>query len=185
MATPQVQLGRLAGLMISARPSAFASSLVLWVLAGSFARLVLHQSLAIAVASGALVLVLHWVGAIWHQLGHAWAARRTGYPMSGIRLWYLLSTALYPADEPALPVAIHVRRALGGARGSLVLSVVAGTLALALRTGAGAFWWVLAFFFLDNLVIFTLGAFLPLGFTDGSTLLRLRREQKRSQALVR
>jgi len=178
--TPQVRLGRVAGLAISARPSAFASSLVLWMLAGGFARLVLQQPLALAVAGGALVLVLHWVGDIWHQLGHGWAARRTGYPMSGIRLWYLLSTALYPADEPPLPVAIHVRRALGGAQGSLVLSVVAGALAVALRTGAGALWWVLVFFFLDNLAVFTLGAFLPLGFTDGSTLLRLRREHKRS-----
>jgi hypothetical protein len=31
---------------------------------------------------------------------------------------------------------------------------------------------LLLFFFLDNLLVFTLGAFLPLGFTDGSTLLR-------------
>jgi hypothetical protein len=32
--------------------------------------------------------------------------------------------------------------------------------------------WVGTFFFLDNLLIFTLGVFVPLGFTDGSTLLR-------------
>jgi hypothetical protein len=34
------------------------------------------------------------------------------------------------------------------------------------------YWWVALFFFLDNLLVLTLGAFVPLGFTDGSTLLR-------------
>jgi hypothetical protein len=33
---------------------------------------------------------------------------------------------------------------------------------------------VSAFFFLENLFVFTLAAFLPLGFTDGSTLLEWR-----------
>src|SRR5215467_7757320 len=92
--TPQVRLGRVAGLAISARPSAFASSLVLWMLAGGFARLVLQQPLALAVAGGALVLVLHWVGDIWHQLGHGWAARRTGYPMCAAR-WAVRRAAWY------------------------------------------------------------------------------------------
>jgi hypothetical protein len=32
--------------------------------------------------------------------------------------------------------------------------------------------WVAALVLLDNLLVFTLGAFLPLGFTDGSTILR-------------
>jgi hypothetical protein len=32
--------------------------------------------------------------------------------------------------------------------------------------------WVLPLFSLDNLFFFTLGALLPLGFTDGSTILR-------------
>jgi hypothetical protein len=30
---------------------------------------------------------------------------------------------------------------------------------------------LLVFFFLDNLLVFTIGSLLPLGFTDGSTLL--------------
>ena len=102
------------------------------------------------------------------------AARRTGYPMSGIRLgkWGVLGTSLYPADEPALPAAIHIRRALGGPAGSLVVTLAAAAVALALRAEGGALWWVAVFVFLDNLLLLTLGAFLPLGFTDGSTLLR-------------
>jgi hypothetical protein len=94
--------------------------------------------------------------------------------MTGIRLgkWALLGTSLYPADEQALPAAVHIRRALGGPIGSLLVSLVAAVAALALRTGGGVLWWVGVFLFLDNLVLLTLGAFLPLGFTDGSTLLR-------------
>jgi hypothetical protein len=42
---------------------------------------------------------------------------------------------------------------------------------LLLRSLGSALWWVGVFFFLDNLIVFTLGALLPLGFTDGSTLL--------------
>ncbi|MBK7920605.1 MAG: hypothetical protein IPJ94_31005 [Chloroflexi bacterium] len=33
--------------------------------------------------------------------------------------------------------------------------------------------------FLDNLLVLTLGAFLPLGFTDGSTLLRYMNQSQR------
>jgi hypothetical protein len=36
---------------------------------------------------------------------------------------------------------------------------------------AGTLWLLATFFFLDNLLVLTLGSFLPLGFTDGSTLL--------------
>ena len=94
--------------------------------------------------------------------------------MIGIRLgeWGLLGTSVYPPDEQTLPARIHIRRALGGPTGSLLLSAVAAVTALALRTVGGALWWVALFFFLDNLVVFTLGAFPPLGFTDGSTLLQ-------------
>jgi hypothetical protein len=64
-----------------------------------------------------------------------------------------------------------VRRALGGPVASLLLSVIAAVIALALRPLGGVYWWVALFFFLDNLLVLTLGALVPLGFTDGSTLL--------------
>ena len=34
---------------------------------------------------------------------------------------------------------------------------------------------IAAFLFWDNLLVFTLGALLPLGFTDGSTIIKLLR----------
>ena len=92
--------------------------------------------------------------------------------MTGIRLWWLLGFSLYPPDEGPLPAAVHIRRALGGPAASVLLTLVAGLIAVAVRPLGGAAWWVALFFFLDNLLVFTLGAFLPLGFTDGSTLLR-------------
>jgi hypothetical protein len=94
--------------------------------------------------------------------------------MIGIRLgtFWLLSTSVYPSDEPSLPGAIHIRRALGGPLASLLLSVVAAIVAGVLLPVGGVLWWVGAFFFLENLLIFTLGSLVPLGFNDGSTLLR-------------
>jgi hypothetical protein len=48
---------------------------------------------------------------------------------------------------------------------------LAGLLAVWAYPAGGLLFYVLAFFFLDNFFVLTLGAFLPLGFTDGSTLL--------------
>lgn len=82
-----------------------------------------------------------------------------------------VATSLYPKDEPELPGEIHIRRALGGPPGSLTLSLTAGVIALILRPIGGVVWWVALFFFLDNFIVLTICAFLPMGFTDGSTLL--------------
>jgi Zn-dependent protease len=183
VAKTAIRLGQVVGLPVSADRSAFIGSAVLWMLASGFSLAVLRQSLVVALMSGLLALVLHWCGVIWHQLGHAWAARRAGYPMTGIRLWHLLSTSIYPTDELPLPQSVHIRRALGGPVASLALTFVAGLLALTRSPFFGPYWWVLVFFFLDNLLVFALGSLLPLGFTDGSTLLRLRRDVKRSAPL--
>lgn len=163
-------LGNLAGLRLTTAPSAIAGSLILWALL-SVIGVALDLSPVAAVVGGLIAVLLHWLGEIVHQLGHAWAARRTGHPMIGIRFWWVLSASIYPRDEGPLPAAVHIRRALGGPTGSLLLTLVAGLLALLLRPGGGVAWWVALFFFLDNLLVFTLGALLPLGFTDGSTLL--------------
>ena len=108
-----------------------------------------------------------------HQLGHAWAARRTGYPMSGVRFGVLgiLAAAVYPPDEPALPAKTHIRRALGGPIFSAWLSSIAFILILmTIRTAAPLWQFVLWFFFLENLFVMTLQVFIPLGFNDGATI---------------
>ena len=91
-----------------------------------------------------MALAAHWFAGLVHHLGHAWAARRTGFPMSGIHCRLFLCASRYPRHEPMLPANVHIRRALGGPLFSFLLAVVVGALT----------------------------ALLPLGFTDGSTLLK-------------
>jgi hypothetical protein len=169
----EYKLGQVAGLDLIAMPLAVVGSILLLVLLSGIAIAVLHMPIGEAIVGGLIAVTLHWVSDIAHHLGHAWAARRTGYPMTGIRLgtWGLLGTSLYPPDEPILPAATHIRRAWGGPAGSLLFTLAAAVAALIVRNVSSMLWWVGVFFFLDNLLVFTLGAFLPLGFTDGSTLL--------------
>lgn len=175
----EYKLGKIAGLRLSARPAAIYGSIALFLLLAGIAIGILRLALVDAAIGSLAAVVLHWVAALAHQLGHAWAARQTGYPMTGIRFGSLglLAASRYPSNEPTLPPAIHIRRALGGPTGSLLASLVAAILALLLHNSSGLPWWLAVFFFLDNLVVFTLGSFLPLGFTDGSTLLEWRRKR--------
>ena len=176
--TAAIKLGRLSGLDLSAAPSAIIGFVLVWVVLGAVGLTLLNLSAGEAILGGLLAAILHWCAETLHQLGHAWAARRTGYPMTGVQFWWVLSSSLYPADEPPLPRAVHIRRALGGPMGSALWSLLSGliVLTLALASAGGLIWWLALFFFLDNLLVFTLGALLPLGFTDGSTLLQLRKE---------
>lgn len=169
----ELKLAKVAGLDLSAEPLAVAGSILLWVVLAAAGVWLLDLPVGAAVVGGLVATVLHWLSDIGHQLGHAWAARRTGYPMSGIRLgkWLVLGTSLYPAGEGSLPAEIHIRRALGGPLGSLLVSLVTGIAALLLYPVGGAVRWVSLFLFVENFVLLTLGAFMPLGFTDGSTLL--------------
>jgi len=166
-----IQLGTLAGLELAARPSALAGYLFLGLGLGMLGAFGPGLPAAQAVVFGAACALLHFGGELWHNLGHAAAARRAGYPMLGVTFWGLLATSHYPANEGQPPAGVHIQRALGGPLGSAALTVLAGLLLLAVKDStalAAALGW---FFFLDNLLVFCLGAFLPLGFTDGSTIL--------------
>lgn len=168
----ELSLGRVAGLRVSALPSAGVGSLLLGALLTAVGVNWLKLPLGAALGGALLAVLLHWLSEVLHNLGHAWVARRAGYPMTGIRFWFLLGSSLYPPDEPPLPAAIHIRRALGGPALSFGVALVGGLLALLLRGMGGVAWGVALFFFLDNLLIFSLGALLPLGFNDGGTLVR-------------
>ena len=165
------KLGSIAGLRLSAQPSTIISSVALWAILSGVAIGLLKLSPGAALLGALVAVALHWLSVLIHQFGHALAARRTEYPMIGIEFWLLLSCSLYPKEEPALPPDIHIRRALGGPIASLAFALLAGACALALHGPGGVLWWAALFFFLDNLLVLTLGAILPLGFTDGSTLL--------------
>jgi len=121
----EIKLGQVAGLKLSAIPSAIVGSMLLWVVLSGVAILWLKLPFAMAVISGLVPAVLHWASEVVHQWGHVWAARRVGYPMTGIRFWGVLGTSLYPPDKVSLSAAIHIWRALGGQVASLLLSTMA------------------------------------------------------------
>lgn len=165
-------LGNVGGLQLSARPIVLIGTLILWMLL-TFAFSA-YFSPPLALIGGLASSLLYWVGDILHNAGHAIAARRTGHPMKGILfgVMWVLGASIYPKDEGKLPASVHVRRALGGPISSLIASVVSGLLAWALSSTGGLVYGIVLTFFLMNLLIFTVGSLLPLGFTDGSTLLK-------------
>ncbi len=168
----KIPLGRIGELEISAKASAFAGFVLIWVVLGALGYFWIGLTLAESFVGAFICAVLHFVSELLHHLGHAGAARRTGYPMRGVRFVWVLAASLYPRDEPALSGKIHIRRALGGPAMSLVVSIVAFLILLVAQSVGGLFYWIALWFFLDNFLVFFLGAFLPLGFTDGSTILK-------------
>ena len=112
---------------------------------------------------GFLAALLHYVSDMLHQFGHAFAARCTGHPMSGVYFWGIFGASLYPKDEGELPGRVHIQRALGGPLASFAGTIVAG---------------LLLFTFVDNLLVFALGALFPIRLgdfvTDGATILYWR-----------
>jgi hypothetical protein len=164
------RVGMLAGLTFTAAPSAVLGTLLLWLALGALGSLWLGLPPLAAAVGGLAAALLHWLGEAVHQLGHARAARRTGHPMRGVRLWLVLGSSLYPPGEGELPGPVHIRRALGGPAASLVFSLAAAVLAALLFPLGGLARYLSLFLFLDNLAVYTLGSLLPLGFTDGSTL---------------
>jgi hypothetical protein len=165
---PITHIGDLA---ITGTRLAVLGSLLLWLLFTLLGMFVFALAPATAVFGGLLATLLHWLSSLLHHLGHARAARRTGYPMREVRLLHVLAVSIYPRDEPELPAETHIKRALGGPPVNIILGLT--SLAAALFIGeSGGLWYLLALFFgLENLLLYGLGAFLPLGFTDGSTLL--------------
>ncbi len=172
-----INLGRYLSLEITARPSAFVSLALLWAVLGTIDIGLLDLPIGAALAGGFVAALLHYLSEFAHQGGHAFAARKTGHPMLGLRYWWVLGTSIYPPDEGELPDSVHLRRALGGAPFSLVVTILA-LIAVTRLPPASTSYWVAVFMFIDNLLVFTLGAFLPLGFTDGSTLLRIWRKRR-------
>ncbi len=162
---------RLFGLELAAKPSAFLSFAALLATAALFAWKILKWRPVTAVVGGFLVATGHVSSELWHQLGHARAAQMTGFPMKGIHFWGPLATSVYPRREGILTPEVHIQRALGGPLFSLFLAVATGLMSIPLRAWGGLPLFLTFFTFLDNLLVFTMGALLPLGFTDGDTLL--------------
>lgn len=178
-------IGRISKLDITADATAAAGGLLLWAVLSLVGRRLFRLRSGEALAGGLIATVLHFLSELWHQAGHARAAEATGYPMTGVHLWGVLGASVYPADEPELPGEIHVARAMGGPRASGRLAVAGGLLALLAWPLGGMAHMVALLFALDNWLVFTLGAFIPLPFmeTDG-TILQRYRQSHRKRALT-
>lgn len=179
-------LGKIGKLNVTADPSAAGSFFLLWPLFSIIGLKFFRLKPGAALAGGLLSAALHFVSEMWHQMGHARAAESAGYPMEGVHLWGVLGTSVYPPDEPQLPAEIHVERALGGPRASALLAAAGGLLALVTRPISGLATTVATLLALENLLVFTLGAFLPLPFleTDGTTLKRYRDSHRKRMVIV-
>lgn len=165
-----IRLCRIGGIVLTAAPSAVIASLLSWAGLAAAAHWLLGFGLAESLAGAAMALAIHWAVILVHHAGHAYAAAQVGYPIVGLRLWGVLGADQYPPGEPDLPGGIHVRRALGGPAASFTLVVLLSLLALSSRAAGELPQWLLVWAWLDSTML-AVGGLLPLGFTDGDTLL--------------
>ena len=180
---------RLFGLRVTVAPAAVLSFGVLALVMTVLAARLVHLSFGAALVAGVLSALLFFVSEILHHLGHASAAWLTGYPMTGIHFFLILAGSVYPPDEPALPPATHVRRALGGFWVNLVVGLPFWPVAAALWPQGteilpgfvSVLAWLAGFMAVTNILVLGLGALIPLplpggGVTDGGTLLKYLRQ---------
>ncbi|MFP4321025.1 MAG: hypothetical protein ACLFTK_01080 [Anaerolineales bacterium] len=169
------ELGTFYGVRVYAHPSVIPASVGLAVVSALIAG-ALGAGIILAILGAVVAVLLHWVNAMVHQIGHSTAARLTGYPMHHATMYMILETSVYPRDEPELPAAVHRRRALGGPLANLLWALVWMIPSLVLFFGVGAAAWPLYFMVLESVFVFCLAAFVPLHMigleTDGSTLLK-------------
>jgi len=160
-------------LPISIVPAAAVGSLVMGVTLFAIALFLVRLSVIESLVGAVIGVAMHWILEIVHNIGHAYAAQSTGYPMTGIRLGFLgiFAMSLYPKDEPTLPARTHIRRALGGPFLSGVVAVIFLVLAILMGDSNSLIAWLVRWGLFESVFVFSLGAFLPLGFNDGSTIL--------------
>jgi Zn-dependent protease len=82
----------------------------------------------------------------------------------------IVAMSVYPADEPALPARIHIRRALGGP----IISTLIGLVFLALVVVAGDSASLIAYLLRLGLFLcfmMSAGALMPVPNLDGGTIL--------------
>lgn len=179
-------LGQMGELKITAGKSVAAGFMLLAAALSLLGLTFFRLRPGAAVTGGLLGAILHYASELWHQAGHARAARHTGYPMESVHLWGLLGKSIYPDDEPPLPDELHVERAMGGPRASAALAVAGGLLALMTRPRGGITHLLAVWLALENWLVFTIGALLPMPFieTDGEVLRRYRDNHRRRMVTI-
>ncbi len=164
--------GPIFGVKIYLMPNATYGSILLWLVLASICLLVFEWPPLQVIIFSTFGVLLHWLAAFSHQFGHILAARQTGYPMKAISMWWVLSGSIYPKDEPELPPDTHLYRAVGGPVFSLGMSFISLLLTFFVQSLGDTAVYLTLFFAADNFFIFSIGALIPLGFTDGSTIIK-------------
>jgi hypothetical protein len=180
------RLGKIGKLDLTADRTAAGGFLLLWAIFSTLGLKVFRLRPGAALTGGLLGAALHFLSELWHQTGHARAAEQTGYPMEGVHLWGILGASVYPPNEPELPGEVHVHRALGGPKASAWLAAAGAALALITRPAGGIAHMIASIFALENAVIFTVGAFIPMPFmeTDGGTIRRYWHSHRKRMIVV-
>ncbi len=168
------RLGKVLGMTITADTTAVISGFVLWAVLAVLGKQFLALTGPDVVVGGGLLVMLHYGLGFVHQLGHAVAAAQTRHEMTGFHYYLLLTRSIYPYNERPVSAKVHLQRAKGGPIASGILSGILGLLTLLLIPVGGLTLMIIGFLFLDNLLLFTLGALLPLSFTDGGTIKQWR-----------
>jgi hypothetical protein len=165
----------LAGLEVTAVPSAVATYAAVSCLAGYIERKRRRLPTGTAMAVGLMMAGLHGTSVLFHHFGHAAFARYTGHPMTGIRFWGGLATSVYPSNEPPLPATVHLTRAAGGPLTSLLLAIIVAAIRSRRNVSSEVLSDLVLFVVFDNIFVLAVGSLAPLSFTDGGTLLALSR----------
>jgi hypothetical protein len=166
-----IPIGEINGLHLRAKQSAFIAAILIAASIFLFLFKGLKWRPAAAAVGGIMATAVHYLSELWHQVGHARAAQKTGFLMKGVTFTGPLGFSIYPENEGLLPAQTHIQRALGGPIFSVLLALFSGLLAMLVRPIGGMPLFITVFTFLDNLFVFTIGALLPLRFTDGSAIL--------------
>ncbi|MFN3491611.1 MAG: hypothetical protein ACK40V_05260 [Anaerolineales bacterium] len=171
-----INIGKLFGLQISFIPLVCIGIVGIWLSLSLLGSYTLDVPLGESVILGFAAMLLHYLLELIHSLGHAIAAKWTGYPMVEIRfgVYGFYAQTIYPIGEPQLSSSTHIIRALGGPIANLILAFI---LFPTLSLWQGNWYWVGMFVFLDNL-IYIVQVFIPLGFNDASTILNELRKKK-------
>ncbi|MCA0454662.1 MAG: hypothetical protein LCI00_11885 [Chloroflexi bacterium] len=164
------RLGKVLGMTVTVDTTAVISGFVLWAVLAVLGKQFLALTGPDVVVGGGLLVMLHYGLGFIHQLGHALAAAQTRHEMTGFHYWLLITRSIYPYDERPLSAKVHIQRAKGGPIASGILSGILGLLSLLLIPVGGLTLMIVGFLFLDNLLIYTVGALLPIPGTDGGTI---------------
>ena len=147
---------------VAVRQSAVYGSLIIMIVLTIAAIAFTNLTILDAIITGIIGMLLHWLGDLVHQYGHFFAAKQLKYPSTGIVLWWVLSTTLYPKNEDVPSPLIHMRRAIGGPIAGFILAVVFTIISVLWLLNYSEFSRFIAIWgLLDYWGVFTIGALFP------------------------